>query len=71
MCAFSKPKTPDIPEVPAPPETAKEAPVAAQEARDDARKKALANAGRSGDIVTGNYGMAGTPAATTKTVLGI
>lgn len=71
MCMFSTPKTPAVPEIPAPPETPKEATATAQEARDDARKKALANAGRSGDIITGNYGMADTPAATTKTVLGI
>ncbi|SBW12684.1 conserved hypothetical protein [uncultured Alphaproteobacteria bacterium] len=71
MCAFSKPKTPAVPEVPAPPETPKEATAKSTEARDDARKKALANAGRSGDILTGNYGLADAPAATTKTVLGI
>ncbi len=72
MCVFSTPKTSKVPEVEAPVETPKETDVAVKQARDDSRKQALLAAGRTGDIVTGNYGLANTPATTqSKSVLGI
>ncbi len=72
MCMFSSPSTPEVPTVEAPPETPKAVSAATQQARDDSRKQALLASGRSGDIVTGNYGLAGTAVTTqAKTILGI
>jgi hypothetical protein len=73
MCMFGgSPSIPEPAPVEPPPEMPKETDVAVKAARDDSRRKALAASGRSGDIVTGDYGLAGNTASTKgKSLLGV